>query len=449
MGDLRVEQETIIGADPLEGYRETEIGPLPENWKVVQLGEVADIQSGYPFKSSNFTEAPSPTTYPVIRIRDVLPGRTETFMLGPIDPEVLENYRVDRGDILIGMDGNFNTVQWPGEPGLLNQRVARLRRFSDHVSRGFVAHTIVNPLRRIEAGKHFTTVKHLSINDLRTLAMPLPPLSEQKAIAHVLRTIQKAIESTEQVIEATRELKRSLMNHLFTYGPVPVDEAEQVPLKETEIGPVPEHWDMMSLGEVATVGNGSTPKRTNPAYWDSGTIPWLTSGKVHETIIRQADNYVTEIAHEECHLPIIPAGSIVVAITGQGKTLGHAALVAFDTSINQHLAYLKFRSLEADPEFVLAYLDQRYDDLRRAGRAGGSTKAALTCRFLKNYPLPFPPLKEQLEVARTISGIDNKIVTEENRKHTLEILFKTLLHNLMTGKLRVKDLDLYEVVEIV
>jgi type I restriction enzyme S subunit len=302
--------------------------------------------------------------------------------------------------------------------------------------------------QRISEGTNVRRRK-AKFEDFAQIPVPLPSLPEQQAIAHVLRIVQKAIETTEKVIEATRELKRSLMNHLFTYGPVPVDEAERVPLKETEIGPVPVHWEVAKVGDVARVGNGSTPKRTNTAYWKGGTLPWLTSGKVHETIIEQADEFVTELAQEECHLPLVPRESVVVAITGQGKTLGNAAMVMFDTCVSQHLAYVRFQTSYVAPEFVLAFLQQRYEELRRASRAGGSTKGALTCGFLKSYPLPLPTLEEQQEIAHHLSVVNSKIAAEENRKRTLEVLFKTLLHNLMTGKVRVGDLNLYEVGELV
>jgi type I restriction enzyme S subunit len=196
---------------------------------------------------------------------------------------------------------------------------------------------------------------------------------------------------------------------------------------------------VVRLGEVAKIGNGSTPKRTNPAYWKSGTIPWLTSRKVHERVIRQADEFVTDLAREECHLPLVQKGSIVVAITGQGKTLGNAALVTFDTCVSQHLAYVQFRVPHAIPQFALAFLQQRYEDLRQASRAGGSTKGALTCGFLKSYPLPLPSVEEQREIVRIISAVDRRVEAEEQRKAALQELFKSMLHQLMTGQVRAPD----------
>jgi type I restriction enzyme S subunit len=277
---------------------------------------------------------------------------------------------------------------------------------------------------------------------LREQRIPHPPLDEQRAIARVLAAIQRAIEATDRVIAAARQLKRSLMRHLFTYGPVPIAEAERVPLKETEIGLVPEHWDVVPLGAVATIGNGSTPKRSNPAYWEGGTIPWLTSAKVHEVVIKHADQFVTELALAECHLPTVRKGSVVVAITGQGKTLGNAALVTFDTTISQHLACVQFDSSRLCPEYVLAHLQRQYADLRSVSQAGGSTKGALTCGFLKGYPMPLPPLQEQQLAANALAAVGRKIDAEQKRRAALKELFRTMLHLLMTGQVRVKDLEL-------
>ncbi|HNB54872.1 MAG TPA: restriction endonuclease subunit S, partial [Anaerolineales bacterium] len=119
--------------------------------------------------------------------------------------------------------------------------------------------------------------RNLSPKDFVNVPIPLPPLPEQRAIAHVLTTVREAIEATDRVLIAARELKRSLMHHLFTYGPVPVNEADQVALKETEIGEVPEGWNSGTLGDFFTLQRGyDLPQRER----HDGTIPVISSAGV-------------------------------------------------------------------------------------------------------------------------------------------------------------------------
>jgi type I restriction enzyme S subunit len=134
---------------------------------------------------------------------------------------------------------------------------------------------------------NITTIPNLSQSKLVELPMAFPSLLEQKRIAHILSTVQRAIEAQERIIQTTTELKKALMQKLFTEG------LRHEPQKQTEIGPVPESWEVVELGSIAKVGNGSTPKRANEAYWESGTIPWLNSTKIHDRFITEADQFVT------------------------------------------------------------------------------------------------------------------------------------------------------------
>lgn len=270
-----------------------------------------------------------------------------------------------------------------------------------------------------------------SWNSLGEFRLTLPPFDEQRRIARVLSTVQTAIEQQARLIALTRELKSALMRKLFAEG---LRGEKQ---KETEIGLVPESWEVVELGSLAKIGNGSTPKRDNKGYWDGGSIPWLTSGKIHERFIEQADEFVTDLAVKECHLPSVRANSLLIAITGQGKTLGNSALIKFETCISQHLAYVQFHSEEIVPEFLLWFLQTRYHHLRSVSQAGGSTKGALTCGYIKTYPVPVPAKDEQREIASIFAVLDEKERTHARKKALLEELFRSLLHQLMTAQIRV------------
>jgi type I restriction enzyme S subunit len=138
----------------------------------------------------------------------------------------------------------------------------------------------------------------------------------------------------------------------------------------------------------------------------------------------------------------VKPGSVLIAITGQGKTLGHAAVTAIETCVSQHIAYVQFHSENTNPHFIRLFLETRYHELRGVAQGGGSTKGALTCGFLKSYLVPSPKGDEQNEIVSILTKLETKISVHERKRTTLQELFKTLLHQLMTGQIRVHNLDI-------
>ena len=270
---------------------------------------------------------------------------------------------------------------------------------------------------------------------VRDFEVPAFTFDEQRRTADLLWLVHEANGRSEKLVEEGQALKHAAMQTLFTRGLR--GEAQ----KETEIGLVPENWDVVQLGTLGRIGNGSTPRKATSEYWTGGTYPWLTSAKVYDRDIVGADQFVTEFALSECHLPRIKPGAVLIAITGQGKTLGHCAVLCVEATINQHLAYIEVDTAAVHPSFVRGYLETQYDLFRRVGSGGGSTKGALTCGFLRGFPIPLPSvLDEQREIVATLDAIDRKIDLHRRKCALLDDLFKALLHKLMTWEIRVGEL---------
>jgi type I restriction enzyme, S subunit len=315
----------------------------------------------------------------------------------------------------------------------------RLRPIQDGVDARFYVYFLQSAFTQLgifEGAGNKTTIPNLSRNRLAALDVPFPLPHEQRAVADSLRAIRAAIAVHEKATATAKELKRAVMASIFTRGVR--DEAQ----KETEIGPVPETWEVVRLGNLGRVGNGSTPKKAIASYWDGGTYPWLTSAKVYDRDITAADQFVTELALAECHLPRIAPGAILIAITGQGKTLGHCAVLRTEATINQHIAYVATDTNRAIPSFVRGYLETQYNHLRQVGSGGGSTKGALTCAFLRDLHIPLPAMEDQREIVTILEALDCKIDLHRKKQAVLRELFKSLLHKLMTGETRVEELDL-------
>ena len=247
----------------------------------------------------------------------------------------------------------------------------------------------------------------------------------------MLDTARRAIVASEGVLAALRELKRSMMQHLFTYGPVPVHEAEHVSLKETEIGPVPEAWDVVPLGEVADVERGkfSHRPRNDPAFY-GGNIPFIQTGDVSgsESEITSYSQTLNERGLAVSRL--FPRETIVITIAAN---IGYTGVLGFDAAFPDSLVGITAKRV--DTWYLEYYLQtqQRVMD----SRASRGTQKNINLRFLRPWPVPVASHDQQQAITDDLGSVDSAIVAEADRKQALETLFQSLLHNLMTGRVRV------------
>lgn len=191
------------------------IGDVPKHWKVLRGKYALSILSGFPFDSQKFEFEDNGVYMPLIRIRDINGSSTEVYYSGSYPIESV----VKTGEVLIGMDGDFNISKWKGTNALLNQRVCKLREDSS-MNTHYAFYMLSSPLKAINSVTYATTVKHLSVYDIYNAFIPVPPISEQAAIAsyldHKCATIDASISNAQHQIELLQEYKQSLITEVVT-----------------------------------------------------------------------------------------------------------------------------------------------------------------------------------------------------------------------------------------
>jgi type I restriction enzyme S subunit len=183
----------------------------------------------------------------------------------------------------------------------------------------------------------------------------------------------------------------------------------------------------------------------------NGHFPWLNSSQVNRGFIDSADQFVSSLALRECHLPILKKGTLLVAITGQGKTRGTAALLDIEATINQHLAFIDIRNPIASVEYLQRIFSASYKVLRSISDASGSTKGALTCDDIKKFKVPLPPINEQdqilLDTKITTNAIDQAITRAEHEIELMREYRTRLISDAVTGQVDVRAIEVPDVME--
>ena len=424
-----------------QGYKMTELGALPEEWKVVKLGEVADISSG--------GNAPQGDKYfngdkPFVRVSHIDNQNYSVNKYDLINDNAINDYRLKlfpKDTIIFPKSGATvyleKRAMLPIDAYVVSHLCTVISNKEEAIQH-FLFYVLISLKLAKEKADGYPT---LNISEVKRIPIPLPPLPEQQKIAAVLSAVQEAKEKTRAVIDATKALKKSMMKHLFTYGPVPPEETENVPLKETEIGKVPEDWEVVKLGEVVrekiTDGTHKTPQ-----YIENGipfiTITNLVNGKIDFSKCR----FISEEEHNFLINRCKPEKDDV--LLSKVGTLGLTAKICEkdNFSIFVQLALIKPKKEIINSDFLTYMLNSISIQNQIEIKSSQSTMKYIGVEKISQLQIPLPPLPVQQKIASILSAIDAKIEAEENKKKSLEKLFKTLLHNLMTAKIRVNHLEI-------
>ena len=195
---------------------------------------------------------------------------------------------------------------------------------------------------------------------------------------------------------------------------------EPVKPDTTDLPPLPEGWVWASIDQMAQVGTGVTPLRSKPAYFENGSIAWVTSGALNAETVTTATEYVSELALKECRLELYPVGALLVAMYGEGKTRGKCSELLIPATINQAIAALVLESQAAACKaYLKTFLLHSYEAMR--GQASGGVQPNLNLQIIKTIALPLPPVVEQQEIASQIEQQFEQLERQKDAvKHALK-----------------------------
>ena len=404
------------------------INPLPTGWNNYQFGEVCErVKDTYkPVEGG---------TTPYVGLEHLAQG-FPAFVDCGIENDVKSSKTAFKiGDILFGKLRSYLRKGAQADFDGISSTDILVFRAKSRCESGFLKYLIhcdefINHAKSTTSG-----VQHprTSWSSLKVFHLSLFPLREQKKIAYILSTVQRAIEAQERIIQTTTELKKSLMHKLFTQGLS--NEAQKL----TEIGPVPESWEVAKIGTIAKIRSGGTPSRKNPAYWDSGDINWIKTGEINYSKIVRTEEKITKTGLEDSSAELFPAGTLLIAMYGQGVTRGKVAITGIEAATNQACAAI-FPLEEVRTMYLYYFLKYNYDNIRNF--AHGTNQKNLSADLIKSFPLAYPSkVKEQDQIADTLGIIDRKVSVARSKKSQLQVFFRTSLHELMTAKARIQDLQ--------
>lgn len=417
------------------------LGDVPAHWNVAPIGGRFWLRSGYPFSAELFSSE-GESNNRIIRIRDILKNDSEFYT----SEECPEWAKILDGDVIVGMDGDFNVAFWKGGVAKLNQRVCALRGKARDWDR-YLYYGIPTPLKVINDLTFSTTVKHLSSSQVLKTRFPFPSEDEVKSIVafldHETARIDALIAEQQRLIKLLKEKRQAVISHAITRGLDPT-----VPMKDSGVewlGEVPAHWAVGALRCYSRIQGGLAKGKSNDGR-NVVELPYLRVANVQDGHVDLSDLREIEIATEEVERYLLQDGDVLMNEGGDNDKLGRGTVwrAEVDPCLHQNHVFAIRTDRRLLPEWLAVFTGSTSARAYFYLFSKQSTNlASISSSNVMGCYVPIPPLEEQHSiiqyVSKVSSGIDRLVNTAYEAIALLSERRSALISAAVTGKIDVRN----------
>lgn len=434
----------------MEGYKNTPVGNVPQNWKYGKLSDFVELIHGYQFRTTDFVD----DGIPIIKIGNVNNSNLDLDRekLGFIDEKRLpsfEQYEILNNDILMSLTGNIGrVVEVKDLPFrvLQNYRVGKFESHNENILlKNYIKFILSSPLVLNQLFKYSNQSAQANFGkkDMDKIKVVIPSeLKEQKKIAEILSTVDEKIEAIDQIIAQTQELKKGLMQQLLTKG------IGHTKFKDSPLGEIPESWEVVKFSDLIAKkvitkiqdGNHGESHPVSNDFVDEG-IPFIMANCIsisNQLTLHKAKRISFE-QYQSLRIGFAEPNDVLLTHKG---TVGLTAIVKPEHGslmLTPQVTYYRI-GIEKDlnREYLFYYFQSPVFQNLIEKFSKQSTRAYIGITNQKKLSIILPQIDEQQKISEVLSSVDKKLQIQQDKKAEYQELKKGLMQQLLTGKIRVK-----------
>ena len=406
-----------------QGYKQTELGILPNEWNVCNLNQITDAKRSICY---GIVQTGRPVTNGIrcVRVVDITNGRVNPKNLITTSAEISASYKrtvLSTGDLVIALRGKIGELAVADNDlagANLTRGVAIIPSSSEFDS-AYLCHYLCSPLGKqtLERNLNGSALQEIPIATLRLIPAVIPPLPEQRAIAAALSDMDALLAAQDQLIAKKRDIKQAMMQQLLT-------GKQRLPGFSGE-------WDVKRLGEIASMGSGGTPPSKIASYYD-GNIPWVSVADMTSSgkYVYKTERNLSQQGLQNSSAQLFPTATILYAMYA---SIGECSIAAVEVCSSQAILGIRVGDkLIAD--YLYFHLASKKAQVKEMGQQG--TQSNINKGIVENFKISLPTIDEQAAIAAVLSDMDAEIDALQQRRDKTRALKQGMMQELLTGRTR-------------